>query len=282
MAPVWLTPAIGTGYIGDRTMDDDHERLDELLAASMDAPEELLPHLPALLRDLEDIGARSGDVVRVLHGRGLSADSHVLDLGCGKGAAAIAIAKAFGARVRGIDGVAPFIEHARRRADAEGVGELCTFEVEDVREVVRSAADYDVVMLLALGPLFGDAGQTVEALRRCARTPGGLLVIDDAYIAEGAAAPEGAHGCHDHASTVALLQSRGDRVVGEQLMDAPESDDYYRSMTAKILHRARELAQTAEPELAELLIEFAERQQRETETLCDALVGALWLIELRD
>jgi ubiquinone/menaquinone biosynthesis C-methylase UbiE len=255
------------------------ETLEMLVAASLDAEPELLPHLPALMIDLEDLGARARDVLALLEGRGLGPGSRVLDLGCGKGASAIAVARAFGAQVKGVDGLPAFVEHARRRAGAEGLGERCTFEVGDVREAVLRADDQDLVMLLALGPVFGDARETVGVLRRCVR-PGGLVLIDDAFLAEGQKLPEGAQDCFDHRTTVAFLEAHGDRLVGERLTDTEEAEAWCRAMTKEIVRRAQDLAEER-PELAEALLEYAERQQRETEVLTGPLVGALWLLEIR-
>lgn len=245
----------------------------------MDAPPELLPHLPALFQDLEDLGARARDVVSLLEGQPLSSGSRVLDLGCGKGAAAISMARRFGVSVRGVDGMPDFIEHCRAQAREHGVENLCTFEVEDVRETVLSASDYDLVTFLALGPLFGEADETIEVLRECVR-PGGLVLIDDAFVADGHEPPQGAYGCYDHSTTIRLLESHGDRVIGERVMDSPENEAWCRAMTGEILRRAEELAQR-HPELADALITFAERQQRETEVLCEELVGAMWLVQIR-
>jgi SAM-dependent methyltransferase len=259
--------------------EDPADPLVDLLAESMDAPLELVPHLPALLQDLEDLGARADDVVAILRERGLGPGSRALDLGCGKGAAAIATAQAFGGVVHGVDGMPEFVEHARARARAAGVGDRCDFRVADVRNVVGSEAGYDLVMLLALGSVFGDAAETVGTLRRCVR-PGGLVLIDDAYVAEGAAVPEGAEGLHDRATTLQLLEAHGDRVIAERVMDTAENEAWCRAMTAQIVGRARELA-AQHPDLADALLEFADRQRAETEILSGPVVGAMWLIEVR-
>ena len=54
---------------------------DEELAATMDAGPDLLPWLPELFQELEDLGARSEDVVAILADADLPVGGRVLDLG---------------------------------------------------------------------------------------------------------------------------------------------------------------------------------------------------------
>ena len=64
----------------------------QAVAATMDAEPELIPFLPRLFVDLEDLGARADQVLEILRRSEFAADSKVLDLGCGKGAVAVALA----------------------------------------------------------------------------------------------------------------------------------------------------------------------------------------------
>ena len=80
----------------------------------------------------------------------LEAGGTVLDVGCGRGLAAITIAKAFPkARVSGYDIHPGSIEGAREHAEAEGVGDRVTFEVADGAELPEDRFDlvttFDVV-----------------------------------------------------------------------------------------------------------------------------------------
>lgn len=58
----------------------------------------------------------------------------VLDLGCGKGAVSIKLAKALRCKCHGIDAVPEFIAAAKEKAKEYGVDTLCQFEAGDVRE----------------------------------------------------------------------------------------------------------------------------------------------------
>jgi len=56
---------------------------------------------------------------------------------------------------------------------------LCIFEIGDIREKVKDLSGYDVVILGAIGPVFGDYFSTMSTLAKCIN---GNFIIDDAYI----------------------------------------------------------------------------------------------------
>lgn len=244
----------------------------------MDAEPELLPVLPALLAELEDLGARAVDVVAVLQHAALPPGARGLDLGCGKGAAALAVAERFGLQMLGLDALPAFVEHARAAADRRGLLARCHFDVGDLRARVAAGGDFDLVMMLALGDLLGDSAETVAALRACVR-PGGYLLIDDAYLAPDADPDDPAlQGCSDRAGLVAGLCAQGDRVVHERVIDGPGEQAFYAGTTARIVARCEQLA-PQHPALAEAIRAFAERQRQEVALLSGPVVGALWLLQ---
>lgn len=260
--------------------------LQALVARSLDAPPALFPVLPELLADLEDLGARAEQVVTLLRQCALPPQARVLDLGCGKGASSLAIAREWRAHVLGIDAMPAFIAHATERARREALSDRCTFVVGDVREAVRHAEDYDLVLLLALGDLLGGLPETTHVLTHCVR-PGGYILLDDAYLAEAVAdagdaeTAEGAEpfaGCHDRETTVALIELAGARVIGELSSDDEASHAWLASMTDQVLARAVELSRTR-PDLAPHLLDFAHRQREETQALLGPLVGVTWLLQ---
>ncbi len=92
-----------------------------------------------------------------------------LDLGCGKGAISVKVARELGWHVHGVDAFQPFIDYAMQAAFENGVASLCEFTCDDMRNVVRSGKSYDVVIYAAHGPLL-DAVPCVDMLRQCVRT----------------------------------------------------------------------------------------------------------------
>ena len=82
----------------------------EMVAYALEVDLQLLPYLPELLADLEELGSDAELITQVIADLDLAADSEVIDLGCGKGAVALEIADELGFKVLGIDLFKPFIQ----------------------------------------------------------------------------------------------------------------------------------------------------------------------------
>lgn len=260
---------------------DADDALEDLLAWSMDAPASLLPLLPALYEGLEDLGARTDDVLALLANVAMPEVPHVLDLGCGKGAVAIALAQHHGAHVTGVDGNAAFIAHGRQRARTLGLSH-CELRMGDLRDAAMGSAElaapYDLVAMLALGDTLGDSEDRVAALRDRVRV-GGLMLFDEAYVAD--TLPDSDPLRDDYPSHTALLEAlcaHGDRVVATRTIDGPERAESYAAITDRLAQRADALAQT-HPALAPELRDYVRRQRQALDTLGGPITGALILLE---
>jgi SAM-dependent methyltransferase len=203
--------------------------------------------------------------------------AHVLDLGCGKGSALIALGQRYGVSGWGVDGFEPFLEHASRRAHSLGLAQRLTFDCRDVRSLAPEGTEVDLVMMLALGPVFGDASETVARLRSWVR-PGGLMLLDEAYLPDDLEA-EDLHwefgvGVDELARD---LTQHGDELVAELVYDTPEYRAWCGEVSSKIQSRASLLAERT-PELASELLAFAERQSEETQASDSPFVGSLFLL----
>lgn len=253
-------------------------KLEREIAQSLDAPPELLKYLPELLADLEALGGSPNLVAELLRPLGLPRSTRALDLGCGKGAAAIRLAKEFGFEVLGVDGFAPFIAEARRRAAEEGVAGLCRFRCADVREILHSPVSYDLVIFAGLGTLLGDQADTVGKLRSLLR-PGGFLILDDACLAESAGEAFPAYqGYAGHEETLRRLAAHGDRLLKEIIIPVSEVRETNRRNTGRIRERAVKLARR-HPEDRELILNYVQAQETESARLETALMCAVWLLQ---
>lgn len=76
----------------------------------------------------------------------LGPESQVLDVACGRGSSAIALAKAFGCSVHGIDLSGENIREARGAAESEGVARLVSFEVGDAEQLPLPDGAFDAVI----------------------------------------------------------------------------------------------------------------------------------------
>lgn len=103
----------------------------------------------------------------------LSAESHVLDVGCGSGNTACFIAKEYGSRVCGIDISEVMVAKAEERAQREGVMDKLEFRVEDACQMTFGDASFDVVAIESvLTTLPGDRTQVMREIARVVRSGG--------------------------------------------------------------------------------------------------------------
>lgn len=253
------------------------EDLANSIADSMDTDVELVPFLADLVADLEDLGARSVDVLQLLEDHPPPQGAQVLDLGCGKGSAAIALAERYDVHVLGLDAHPDFVDHANARARERGVAARCRFEVADVALYGAVKPRFDLVLYLAMGDLLGDLEHTLRRLHQHA-VPGGLMLLDDAYLeASNRSEPALAEAYAPRETVVADLQRQGDRIVASLAIDGPETRDHYRVVTERLNARAHALA-AAYPEVAEAALSFVDEQTSQLAYLDSPVTGALWLL----
>ena len=91
---------------------------DEMVAYALETHTALLPYLPELLADLQELGSDAEAITRVLGDLNLTKSTTVVDLGCGKGAVAVEVAEGLNLRVLGIDLFEPFIESCKEQAES--------------------------------------------------------------------------------------------------------------------------------------------------------------------
>jgi cyclopropane fatty-acyl-phospholipid synthase-like methyltransferase len=158
------------------------KQLDECVVHALDGDEkDLFPYLPYILQDLNEFGADPETMVLLIQKHTNAGEElKVLDLGCGKGAVSVKISLQLGAACHGIDAVPDFIEDAQKSAVAAGVEHLCIFETDDIREKIHELPEYDVIILGAIGPVFGNYFETLSLLKKHLKDEG-ILIIDDGY-----------------------------------------------------------------------------------------------------
>ena len=105
--------------------------------------------------------------------------AHILDVGCGRGRHARALARR-GYRVTGIDLSETAIEEARAAAAEDGLDETASFQVGDMREPFCEACADGVVNLFTSFGYFQDDAENEQALRAmtAALRPGGWFLQD--------------------------------------------------------------------------------------------------------
>lgn len=256
---------------------------DQALAHCFNISPRLLPYLDYLLQDFSALGGLSDHVTELLRQAELPTGARILDLGCGKGAVGLAVLQAFPtlqARLTGYDGYPPFIDAARARAEALGLGERCAFQVADFAGVLQEGGSYDLLLFLALGEALGDLKSTMAQLGTLL-APGGYLVIDYGYTLAGSVDFHGYLTLGDRDATLAQLTAHGHRVVGESLIAPEVMREQNRRYTAWLENRAAELT-ARHPELGPELATFLAGQVEECRILEQDVQCVHWLLQRRD
>ncbi len=244
------------------------------IARSLDADPRLLDVLPELLADLDALGGDADEVVGALRGR-VGAGARVVDIACGKGVISIALAERLGAQVVGVDGMPVFVEDARGRANAAGVGELCEFRCGDVRCLSERDGLFDAALLIGAHDALGGIAETVGAVRALVLA-GGVMVIDDGFLV-GETDDVTLARSRTLEETRRLLTSHGDEIVEERIAREEEQGEMDDRLTARIRARAEGLAERR-PELRELLEEYVRTQERAGTELARTLRYAMWVM----
>ncbi len=250
--------------------------IEESVLTAMDCTDsEILPYLPYILQDFWKIGS-DPDVMIDLIKKHLSNinNSKVLDLGCGKGVVSINIAKQMNCECYGIDAIPEFISFSSSKADEYGVGNLCKFEVGDIREKIRTLGEYDVIILGAIGQVFGNYFETLNLLNNILKE-GGIIIIDDGYIEDESTFK------HEQVFSKSELKNQISE-AGMQLIDEVNASEdknvaaNYDTEYNNLLRRCQELS-VKYPDKAEIFISYCNQQKNEyenmkTEITCSTMV----------
>lgn len=146
------------------------------------ASTDMFPFLPYILQDFWEMGASPANMITLIekHMSNFS-ELKVLDLGCGKGAVSVRVAKKLKCHCFGIDAIKEFVAEAKEKAKEHGVERYCEFEAGDIRERIKELPEYDVIILGAIGPIFGTYYETMITLLPHLKL-NGIVIVDDAYI----------------------------------------------------------------------------------------------------
>ena len=249
--------------------------VNEEVAVSLGGTIELIPYLPELLSDIQELGGSAELIVNILKSMKFPDTTQVscLDLGCGKGLIAVQIAKELGCKILGIDGMPSFIKDANQLAAKKKLTHLCTFKYGDIKERVNQLSDFDVVIFSAVGHLWGTFYKTLAELKKCIKT-NGIIIIDDGYT-------------ENNSGNESLYITRNDAIKDiaendiEILREIVIGDDEIRTLnelnTSLIKKRADEL-KLKFPGKAKLFDDYVNHQKSETEIFGNKIKCVVWVL----
>jgi len=245
------------------------------VAATLECEQELLPYLPEILQDLDELGSDPRRLIECLEVEGVADDiRYALDLCCGKGATSIALAKRFGMRIDGIDAIDAFLESARAAAAVARVGELCRFTTADLCAVVTQPGSYDLVIFGSVGPILGGITKTVTHLMTPLRSRGWIL-IDDSVLLPGAPVRPGFEAHAELDDTRRRIENSGAKIVAMYKCGSEaQAND---ADMSRIVRRAAALV-ARRPDLADPVARYVERQREEYVFLERWTKDVTWLL----
>lgn len=97
---------------------------------------------------------------------GLSPESHVLDIGCGRGGPATILAEAFGSRVTGVERAGEFVEAANRLVENRGLSQQIQVVQVDAHNFELAPEAFDAVLCLGAAFIWGGIEGTCTAPKR--------------------------------------------------------------------------------------------------------------------
>lgn len=255
--------------------------LDEL-AAYFGVDPDIEAFIPELLVDFYELGSAPSVIVDLIRKTELpESGGRLIDLGCGKGAVSIEIARELGLSAFGVDGIKAFIDEAQKKAQKEGLEKLCTFEHGDLVKTVKSGSEnYDLALLISVGDVLGPMDECIAALRKIVR-PGGYLIIDDGYIEQKEKVDfPGYEYIANHQEMIDQLTSQGDQIVEEYIFP----NDQVRKQNAlyqnRIEGQVKNLSQRY-PEHQASFEKYLEKEKEENKILNENIICATWVIKVQ-
>lgn len=255
------------------------KHLEDSIIHSLETKPELLRFLPELLVDLWSLGSKPEITLELVKSINLNKDnSKILDLGCGKGAVSVTLAKNLNIQVKGIDAFKPFLEVAIQKAKEYNVSRLCEFVLGDIREAVKTEKDYDLVTYISLGGILGKFDEMVAQMRQTVKT-GGYILIDDGFLKTGERIDrEGYEHYFSHGETVKQLTSSGDQIVKEYIYPDAQLRELNQSYQSMIEKRSEEIIRR-HPSHEKEIRDYVMKQRDECEAIEKYITGAVWIIE---
>ena len=251
--------------------------IEESVVIAMDGSDkELFPFLPYILQDIWEIGADPDAIIKLIskYFNNIT-EVKVLDLGCGKGAVSVKVSQKLGCTCYGIDAITEFVEFAQQKATEYEVNHLCIFEMGDIREKVKELSGYHVVILGAIGPVFGDYYSTLSTLAKCINE-NGVFIIDDGYINDDS---DFSHPLmYKKSNILQQIERAGMELVENDIMDRDDivdSDDY---IFDNLKMRCQELIEKY-PNKRNLFLDYIRKQEIENDVLENKVIGTTLVIK---
>jgi ubiquinone/menaquinone biosynthesis C-methylase UbiE len=138
--------------------------------------DELESYIPELLKGLWELGSMPEYIIELIGRNNLGKGKNIIDLGCGKGAVLVKLAKQFDIKAIGVDIVSDFIEEANKYAKNYGVSDKIIFKTEDIIETLNKTSQQDIVIYGYDSEILGNLDKTLRQLAKCIKKDGYIIL----------------------------------------------------------------------------------------------------------
>ncbi|MBI4744808.1 MAG: class I SAM-dependent methyltransferase [Actinobacteria bacterium] len=249
------------------------------LAKALNIKKELIPFLPELLSDIWILGSWPDRIIELLKDLHLPENTQVIELGCGKGAVSIQVAKYLNYNVTGIDIFEPFLNEAKSKAVEYKVKHLCKFIKEDIAKFIDyNQTLFDVLIFAAVGTIGDNIQQTIYNLRKVVR-PQGYIIIDDGFLSDDSPTTlKGYEYNCNYDETVKQLTYYGDKIIREIRISLKDLKDSNENNNICIKKRADKIIEKF-PQMKHYIEVYIQNEKNECEFLETKTTPAIWLLQ---
>jgi SAM-dependent methyltransferase len=255
--------------------------VEESISTSMDGLDVcIVKYLPYILQDFWEIGTPPKEIIKIIKKyRSNYSSLSILDLGCGKGAVSVKISSELKCQCFGIDAIDDFVVFSNNKAKEYSVNNICTFETNDIRNRIKTLGKYDIIVLGAIGTVFGDYYTTLSELSSHLNKDG-LIIIDDAYIEDD---------CDKDYPNI-LRKSELIRQINNARMELvekiiieiiPEINEEFENDFKNIEKRCMELVDKC-PDKRELFLGYIKNQKEEYGILINEIISVMLVIKQKE
>lgn len=131
--------------------------------------------IPFILQDLWSLGGNPEVVIEIIRRNiMLTQESQIIDLGCGKGATIIELAKNFPGHYIGVDIVSEFIAEGKTKIKENQLSR-CVLRTEDIQKTLSDSLNYDVMIYGHDSDLLGSPAETLHILSKKLNVAGWII-----------------------------------------------------------------------------------------------------------
>ena len=239
----------------------------------------LIKYLSYIFQDWWELGSSPEEIIKIIRKFKTNySDLNILDLGSGKGAVSIKISSELKCNCIGIDAIEDFVIFSNQKAKEYNVDKICKFEKDDIRTRIKTLEKYDIILLMAIGSVFGNYFETLTELSSHLNNDG-LIIINDAYVEDN---------CNENYKNIYGEKEIIDQVSRAEMEliykitinEITDTREKYKREFKNIQKRCMELAEKY-PENREMFVGYIKGQEKEYEILSDEIIPAIFVMKKR-